>query len=771
MKHLSFLLIFFMAVAVTIAQNRNDKQFKVQQNAKLLKMADETRQRQEAQKAEAIEKALKMGWIIQSDTEEGFMELMRLDRHGMPEYYITQNLNAARTSETDHLWPGGITGLDLTGSGMLIGEWDAGGVLTTHQEFNNGSGTRVTQMDAPGFNHYHSTHVAGTLVAEGQVNNAHGMASEATLHAYDWNDDMAEMLSAVADDELIISNHSYGWGRGWDYESDDDDWYWRGNITISATEDYQFGFYGDDAHNWDEIAYNAPQYLICKAAGNERNDDHSGGHYVWSGGAWVWSTADRDKDGGADGYDCIGNIGVAKNLLTIGAVWDIPAGYTSPADAILEDYSSFGPTDDGRIKPDIVANGEDLYSTDKDSNSDYRTIGGTSMSTPVAAGTLTLIQEYYEDFRGGFMNAAVLKGLCINTAHECGAADGPDYRYGWGLLNATGMADLVTRDHENGCLIVETKLLEDQMTEYTYYCNGTSDINVTICWNDPSHDALTASLNPNTLTLVNDLNLRILDGAKTVYYPWVLLPFSPGNAATKSDNFRDNVETVNIQSPEEGYYTVRIYHTGSLQDGEQTYALIINGMTTPPDQEYCLCRHSQWQVYEYIQNVSFGDIDNTSDRSPGGYSDYTGLSAEIGLGESRDLTVTINGYEGDNVRAWVDWNQDGDFTDDGEEFILGSGAGPFTTSIEVPEDAAIGYTTLRVGLTYNTTPGPCDYAGYGETEDYTINVGGDINVWTGAVSYDWHNGANWSQGHRPYLSEDAIVTTAGFNPPIVDGHL
>ena len=63
----------------------------------------------------------------------------------MPEYNITDNRDAARTSETDHLWTAPYS---LDGSGMLIGEWDGGGVRTTHQEF----GGRVTQVDGPSIN-------------------------------------------------------------------------------------------------------------------------------------------------------------------------------------------------------------------------------------------------------------------------------------------------------------------------------------------------------------------------------------------------------------------------------------------------------------------------------------------------------------------------------------------------------------------------------------------------------------------------------------------
>jgi hypothetical protein len=278
--------------------------------------------------------AKEKGWMIREETDQGVREIQYIDIYGMPQYYQTTNLNAARTTNTDDLWVGGSSGLNLSGDGYLIGEWDGGGVLTTHQEFDNGGGTRVTQMDSPGSTHYHSTHVAGTIIAEGQSPTAHGMAPEALLNAYEWTDAETEMSTAAANG-LTLSNHSYGWLRGWYYNSSNGYWYWYGNTSISTIEDYLFGFYDESSEDWDQIAINAPHYLIVKSSGNDRNDDYSGNHLVWGGTSWVWSTASRDPDGGTDGYDCIGQQGVAKNVLTVGAVNDIIGGWTSPSDVVM----------------------------------------------------------------------------------------------------------------------------------------------------------------------------------------------------------------------------------------------------------------------------------------------------------------------------------------------------------------------------------------------------------------------------------------------------
>jgi len=246
------------------------------------------------------------------------IQLMFMRPSGMPAFYSTDNLNAARTISTDEVWPGGSTGFNRTGGGTASGDlavWDAGGVRLTHQEFDG----RVTQIDGPLGVHFHSNHVAGTMVAEGQDPAARGMSYTAPLDAYDWNSDFAEMTAAGAAG-LQVSNHSYGFTSGWSFSGGN--WYWYGDLGVSGTEEYGFGFYDANAQAIDQIAYNAPNYLICKSSGNDRDDNGpgpAGGHFHWSGG-WVFSNDTHQADGASGGYDCIGWWGNAKNLLTVGAL-------------------------------------------------------------------------------------------------------------------------------------------------------------------------------------------------------------------------------------------------------------------------------------------------------------------------------------------------------------------------------------------------------------------------------------------------------------------
>ncbi|MEJ0081862.1 MAG: S8 family serine peptidase [Puia sp.] len=114
-----------------------------------------------------------------------------------------------------------------------------------------------------------------------------------------------------------------------------------------------------------------------------------------------------------DGYDIVPTYGNAKNIIAIGAVNPIPGGYNSPADVQLAEFSSWGPTDDGRIKPDLVADGINVLSCVSTSNNAYAIFSGTSMSSPAAAGSGFLLQEYYYKLHNTFMRSATLKGILI----------------------------------------------------------------------------------------------------------------------------------------------------------------------------------------------------------------------------------------------------------------------------------------------------------------------------------------------------------------------
>ncbi|MCP3961105.1 MAG: S8 family serine peptidase [bacterium] len=553
--------------------------------------ADVSRQRA------AIEaRAARLGLPLRAVTGDGHEAvLIRFDEHdGRPLYYVTDNLNAARTVSTDRVWPGGDLGLDLDGFGQVIGQWDGGDVRDTHQELAG----RVTNLDGAGLSD-HATHVAGTLIAGGVLNLAQGMAFTATVRSHDFVDDEIEMAGEQLEPEPIrVSNHSYSLISGWTNGSfgcangGDPQWYWFGDVIISTQEDLLFGYYDDSSADWDQITFDSPLYLPLKSAGNNRGQGPSAGtpHCHWDGslgggeGDWVADTDVHALDGAADGgYDSIsGGAGSAKNILTIGAVADIPDGYDQPSDVVMTFFSGWGPTDDGRIKPDLVANGVSLTSSLSFSDSAYGAFSGTSMSTPNTAGSLALLHQHALNLFGLPFRAATMKALLIHTADEAGTTPGPDYAFGWGLVNTAGAADVLSAQAATPFHIQEDTLADSSTLEYQVVSDGGSPLCVTVAWTDPP-----GAVSPPTAIdvpdpkLVNDLDLRIEAPDRTVFSPWVLDPDSPPAAAVTGDNARDNVEQVWIESPAAGIYTVRVSHKGSLLNTDpQDVSVIVSGQGT-----------------------------------------------------------------------------------------------------------------------------------------------------------------------------------------------
>ncbi|HKM92608.1 MAG TPA: S8 family serine peptidase, partial [Prolixibacteraceae bacterium] len=474
-------------------------------------------------------------------------ELKYINSNGEPQYLITNNATAAATVSTQTLYPLGGLGLNLTGNGIIIREWDAGSALVSHQEF----GGRVVAADGASSDD-HATHVAGTIMAAGIQAQAKGMAYEALLRSFDWNNDISEMATEASNGALI-SNHSYGLVRGWS------DGIWHGDPEISTEEDYLFGFYDYWTSQFDNVAYNAPYYLICKAAGNDRADSGDG----------------YPSDGP---YDCIEQYAVAKNILTVGAVNDIPLGYSQPSDVVMTTFSSWGPADDGRIKPDIVANGYGLYSASNSGNTKYATKWGTSMATPSVTGSLALLQQHYYNLKGNYMRASTLKALAIHTADEAGDNLGPDYKFGWGLLNTASAVQMISEDLSTDVISEHTLANGGNFTREVT-AKGSEPLKATIVWTDLPGIPVEASLDPLDPMLVNDLDLKITANLST-YYPWKLDRLNPENAATNnSKNNVDNVEVVFLENPlAGGVYTIRVDHDGALANGSQSFSLIVSGI-------------------------------------------------------------------------------------------------------------------------------------------------------------------------------------------------
>jgi len=507
------------------------------------------------------------------------VELQRLGYRNRPVYYATDNVDAARVISSDQVWTGEGGLPFLTGEGIEISVWDGGAVLGTHREFAEGEDSRIFMRESELSESNHSTHVAGTMVASGVDEDARGMAGMARVFSWDYNDDLAEMAVAAIEG-IVVSNHSYGPLCGWYYNSSSELWFWYGDPEISEDEDYSFGFYNEVSADVDYIAWSAPHYLIVKSAGNDRNDvpaEQPVEHLVWDGG-WVQSTQVREQDGGEDGYDCLTPRAVPKNILTVGAVDD---------NRNLSSFSAFGPTDDGRIKPDVLTNGTDVYSSIASSDNSYDSMNGTSMSAASATGSISLLHQLQQDLQPGkVLLSSTMKALLIHTADESGLLVGPDYQHGWGILNIKEAADLMQLNFGNGGRnVYEGSINEGETLTIPLEITALSpELKITICWTDPPGVASEPALNPGESKLINDLNLELIQtGIPQSVLPWILDPEHPEAPATRGVNHVDNVEQVFLADPSMGDYQLRISHSGSLSGGSQSYSLIISGISAPAD--------------------------------------------------------------------------------------------------------------------------------------------------------------------------------------------
>jgi len=470
-----------------------------------------------------------------------------------PIYLSSDNLGAAVNVNTDQLITGDA-GLVLNGEGLRLLIWEEpGGPRESHAEFED----RLLpggdfESNAPV---NHSTHVTGTIIGAGINSEARGMAPKAGAVVYNFTNDEAEIAEELANnaETMILSNHSYGVPAGW--RRDGNSWSWFGDEDIDPNEDWKFGFYNSSARNWDQLVYNAPYYLMVKSVGNSRN-----------------GIGDGSKPPNGP-YDQIVFQSAAKNIVTVGATRKFSGSYTNPTQIEMSNFSSWGPTDDGRIKPDISAPGVSILSSAASADNAYLRLQGTSMSSPVVMGSLALIQELHQKTNGQFMKAATLKALLLHTAHEAGDAAGPDYEFGWGFINTKGMADFLLKENGDNRAVIVDSLAEGETDTYTIQPRAGSRVKVTMVWTDVPGTPVAPQLDPEDLMLVNDLDMRVTREGEA-HLPWILDPAVPSEPATKGDNFRDNVEKIEFEATG-GAYTLTVSHKNSITNDVQEYALVI----------------------------------------------------------------------------------------------------------------------------------------------------------------------------------------------------
>ena len=252
----------------------------------------------------------------------------------------------------------------------------------------------------------------------------------------------------------------------------------------------------------------------------------------------------RLANGGKFGYDCINGMALAKNIMTVGAVDGILRNDSLVY--IMPNFSSWGPSDDGRIKPDICGDGVNVLSCGDEHSKSYYTNNGTSMASPNVAGSLLLLQELYYQKNKKYIRSATLKGLAIHTATCLNAESRPDYRFGWGILNSEKAAKTILEVGKSSeiieAIITESDTIEYNVKPSTY----DSIIVITLSWTDPPGKVSSPVLNSRESKLVNDLDIMVSSGS-SIYYPYTLDPNNPEKEAQKGINSVDNIEKIYIK--------------------------------------------------------------------------------------------------------------------------------------------------------------------------------------------------------------------------------
>ena len=447
----------------------------------------------------------------------------------LPKMSVVNDSNRARVGAEIVAQP--PYGLDGSGVNVLV--YDGGTGLASHADF----GGRLSVRDTSG-THYHSTHVAGTIGGSGAASGGtyRGMAPGVTFESYgfeqegglqqgflytDPGDIEADYGEAILTYGSDIASNSIGTNTAPNgYPCD-----WEGN-------------YGATGALIDSIAagYFGAPFRIIWANGNERGSGRCGTTYH--------TTAPP---------------ACAKNHITVGAM--------NSNDDSVTDFTSWGYTDDGRIKPDISAPGcqsdGDGGVTSTSDTGGYTTLCGTSMACPTVAGLGALmLQDFRQQYPGepDFPNS-MLKIWLAHTAVDI-EETGPDYKTGYGSVRIQPAIDLL----RSGNFTLGSV---DQGETYAFLVisDGAGPVKVTLAWDDVPG---TPDVMP---VLVNDLDLRVYDSSNTRYYPWTLNPTSPATPAVRTqEDHANNIEQVVIDAPVAGAYRVEVYGS-NVPQGPQSFSV------------------------------------------------------------------------------------------------------------------------------------------------------------------------------------------------------
>jgi hypothetical protein len=523
--------------------------------------------------------------------------------YGPPLHVRALNAVAAQLSNVTPLYSAPY---NLTGDGVVLSIFEPEGHPDgSHPEFG---GRLTSHFDAGRPVDSHATHTSGTMIAAGLNAAAKGMSPAATLHAFDANPslpngdfDSVKLFSTKRDDTKaagsVADNNSWDFALSWQ----------AGNIWYGS-EDAYGAYSGLESEPYDAVMRTTNEPLIVHAAGNDADAGNP------SLGQWgVHKHIEDQSPSGAfphtycyskdgTGRDCptavpfscsagvtycetvkhathganttIGLMASTKNSVAVGAI--------QPIAFAIAPFSSRGPTTDGRIKPELVAKGTDQFSTFPGNS--YASIQGTSMAAPVVAGIAGILTQQYRKTFGRTPGAPILKTLLIAGADDLGKA-GPDYTFGFGLADAKASVDLIRDDNGTGSRIRTGTVANGQEIDIPIALAAAQKLRVVLGWFDPE-----VLLQPNPQpddddlladkTLVNDLDLRVVDASGVTTFPYVLSPATPDAVATRGVNHTDTTEEVEIASALPGTYHIIVHGAiGDSRSSSQDFVLVTTGGT------------------------------------------------------------------------------------------------------------------------------------------------------------------------------------------------
>ena len=513
--------------------------------------------------------------------------------HIEPDYGIELHNNVSKDIiDVEDVWDD--LGLDGTDQIVTVADTGLDTGVDNHSvdgDINLDFDNRATIVNwagtSPDDGHSHGTHVAGSVAGDGTNSGGKitGMAPNASI-----------FFQAIMADNGALSiptNTSLLFQQAYDNGS---------RIHTNSWGAAVAGQYISRSQDVDRFLYHHPDMIILYSAGN-------------SGIDWY------PEDGRID-HDSIGSPGTAKNCITVGAsennrssggyqfswgawtAWKYINGswvrYPKyPVDPMYSDlisdnprgmaaFSSVGPTDDGRIKPDVVAPGTNILSCRSSVSgagtgwgvydSNYVFMGGTSMSTPITAGAVVLMREYFNRTigmnspSGALLKASLINGAMDLTPGQYGYDNStvqeiqgrPDMHQGWGRINISNSlnplgGNLTFLDDKEGLWTGKN------ITSRFQVKGSESDLRVTLAYSDYP-GALYASKE-----LVNDLDLILTAPNGTRYNgnDWI----SPFNDTYDRTN---PVEGITIQSPAVGTWMLTI-NAYNVPMGPQHFAVAASG--------------------------------------------------------------------------------------------------------------------------------------------------------------------------------------------------